>query len=477
MVFFRIVLVMVLSIFTFSNAQIKVKPAEVNYLEVDYNNTLVAGEEYTLKLKAKDKFGNPSNNLGTAGSIKFLASGINLDRTVITSKDIVDGTFYLKLYPSKAGDYSIQAFLNDRPLVFKIKPTDDIHNSLKFKVINNKVDNAVISSSDYFLPGYDYSIKLFFYDKEGNPVTQKNHINQTLIITAENFYKELNVENIDGYEYNLTIKPYTITDFSITVIDSATQKKVAVKTVRPEIQSIGRFEIEIPYETEAGEPFKIRIKALDTDGRIIKVYDGIGKDVKLIPSGTGQLIPNIISREQFKDGVAEVDVMYTKSEVINIQVITVDNKEIKTVPIQTYHEAKQPVKEDQKTNPQEQPHGEQKKEVKKEEISQQKPLKTTLKLKFPLEVGYLSKLVQLNKDSTSITIKGIFGNRNPEYEIKKFENDISINNQKVGKISFYEDQHGNLIIVVKMNEEGFKITPELLEKNQIEIKVEKLQKR
>ncbi|MEJ5172946.1 MAG: sugar-binding protein, partial [Hydrogenothermaceae bacterium] len=286
---------------------------------------------------------------------------------------------------------------------------------------------------------------------------------------------------------DLTIKPYTVADFSITVVDGATQRRIAVKTVKPEIQNVGRFEVELPSETQAGEPFKVKIRAVDTNGRVIKVYDKVGKDVKLTPSGTGQLIPNIVNREQFKDGIAEIDVVYTKSEVINIQVITVDNKEVKTVHIQTSHEVKQPAKEDQKPQTmekvQEKPQvkeklqEEPKKEVKREEISQQKSLKTTVKLRFPMEIGYLSKLIQVSKDSTSLTVKGVFENRNPDYEIKKFENDISINNQKVGKISFYEDQDKNLLIVVKMNEEDFKITPELTGKNQINIKVEKFLKK
>ncbi|MCX7737906.1 MAG: hypothetical protein N2Z80_00600 [Hydrogenothermaceae bacterium] len=88
-------------------------------------------------------------------------------------------------------------------------------------------------------------------------------------------------------------------------------------------------------------------------------------------------------------------------------------------------------------------------------------------------MGKLSKVVEINRDKTSLTIKGVFENRNPEYDINKFENDIQINKQKVGKISFYEDQDKSIIISLKMKEESFKITYEFGLKNQLEIKISK----
>lgn len=70
-------------------------------------------------------------------------------------------------------------------------------------------------------------------------------------------------------------------------------------------------------------------------------------------------------------------------------------------------------------------------------------------------------------------IKGIFENRNPDYDIKKFENDILIKGNKAGKISFYEDKDRNLIISVKMQDNGYKITYVLKPENLLEIHIEK----
>lgn len=484
MVIFRIGFFFILLLSAISYGQIKVKPGEVSVLETDYDRVMVAGQEYTLKLRATDKFGNPSNNFGSAGSLKLKSNGLNIDRTTISPKDLLDGQFSVKVYPSKVGEYSIEAYLNEKPIYFGLKGKDETTSSLKVTVMNGRIENVVIQSPDYFLPNYPYTVKLSFYDREGNAVVEKSHINQILTITAEKLSKEVSIKDISGYQYELNIVPTSITEFEVAVIDNSLQKKLSSKIVKPEMQSIGKFEIETTQEIEAGQPFKLRIKVVDNLGRVIKVYDKIGKDVKLISTGTGQLIPNTVPREYFKDGVAEVEVIYTKSEVIYIDAAVVDTKDLKPVQTQLiqppmYTPQEKPQKPEPKPEivkegkPQEKKEEEVQPQQRGEQAEAQKQQKTSIKLKFPIEVGKLSKVVEINRDKTSLTIKGIFENRNPEYDINKFENDIQINNQKVGRISFYEDQDKNPIISLKMKEEGFKITYELGLKNQLEIKISK----
>lgn len=470
-----------------SFAQIKVKPGEVSVLEVEIPKVFVAGEDYSLKVKAVDRFGNPSNNFGSAAAISIKSNGLPVSTPVVSQKDIIDGVFYLKVQPSKVGEYTISASLNEKTLPFRLKPSDETVSQLRVRVVNGKVDNVAISAPDMFTPGYTYTARVFLYDKEGNPVVEKDHINQTITITAEKFSKEIRVRELEGYQYELSILPYSTANFEVNVIDNITQKKLASKVVRPDIQTVGRFEIEVPSEIEAGSPFKIRIKALDNSGRLIKVFDKIGKDIKLHTNGTGQLIPDTVPRELFKEGVAETELIYTKSELIHIYASLSDGKEAitMTVPAATRPEETKKVVKEEKPAPQlseqkrvlEEPKTEEVKkpaETKKEQPKPQKPEKTSIKLRFPVEIGQLARITELSRDKTSLLIKGFFENRNTDYEIKKFENDISINNQKVGKISFYEDKDTNLIISVRMNEEGYQIQYNLNPKNLLEIKIERV---
>ncbi|MCX7737904.1 MAG: hypothetical protein N2Z80_00590 [Hydrogenothermaceae bacterium] len=186
MFYFRIGFFLILLLSVISYGQIKVKPGEVSVLEIDYDKVMVTGQEYTLKLRATDKFGNPSNNFRSAGSLKLKSNSLNIDRTTISPKDLLDGQFSVKVYPSKVGEYSIEAYLNEKPIYFRLKGKDETTSSLK---VTGRIENVVIQSPDYFLSNYPYTVKLSFYDIEGNAVVEKSHINQVLTLIAEKLSK------------------------------------------------------------------------------------------------------------------------------------------------------------------------------------------------------------------------------------------------------------------------------------------------
>jgi len=68
----------ILFVINFSFAQVSIKPGEISYIEVQYNNILVAGEAYNITLKFTDAFGNPSNNFGLASKIKQYLMALKL---------------------------------------------------------------------------------------------------------------------------------------------------------------------------------------------------------------------------------------------------------------------------------------------------------------------------------------------------------------------------------------------------------------
>ncbi|ACN98128.1 hypothetical protein SULAZ_1358 [Sulfurihydrogenibium azorense Az-Fu1] len=452
MVFLRTIFIVALFIISFSKAQVLVKPGEITYLEVKYSDTIIAGEPQNIEFKATDAFGNSSNNLGLSDKIKVVSNGLILDKLEIYPTEIKNGVFTLKVNGRKVGDYSIQFLLNEKPIIIKVQPTNALTPTLRFKVINNRADFVIITSPDTFLPGYPYTVKASFYDKEGNPIITKYHLNQSFVITANGNSKEVNINDFIGETYEYQIIPYLTKEFSIEVIDKSTNKKVASKVVQPEKQEIGKIDIEMPLDIEVGKPFKIKLKAYDTKGKLIKVYDKIGRDVILKTSGSGDLIPNKVPKEAFSDGVAEVDVIYTKSETISIY----PEIEGSSKPV----EAEKPQKEIKQ---------EKKQEVKETPKSKEK---TSIKLKFPSEVGTIGRLVELSTTEKGVSLKVIFSKRDLDYEIKKYEKEITINNKTVGKIVFFEEPDHNVKIDVLVDTKQYNVKYQLLPKNSVEVEIE-----
>jgi hypothetical protein len=457
----------ILFLINFSFAQVSIKPGEISYIEVQYNNILVAGEAYNITLKFTDAFGNPSNNFGLASKIKVVSNGLEISKSEIYPGDIKNGEIVITVKGKKAGFYNLIFFLDEKPLILKVLPLEALTSLMNFRIINNKAEIAVIESKDSCLPGYPYEIRISFFDREGNPVLEKSHINQTFLINANGGTKEVNINDFNGNVYKFDILPFTVEDFNIVVQDKSNKNILASKTVKPEIQTIGKIEVSGPSETEAGKPFTLEIKVYDTQGRLIKVYDKIGKDIKLKVNGSGRIIPDIIPKEAFVEGVAQIQAIYTKSETINIEpVILGSNSSINV-------EKKTKKKEEKKIVEQPKKEQELQSEKKSEQIPEKKEKKiTTVKLKFPLELGTINKISLISAKGGNYTYKVYFSKRNLDYEVRNYERDILIEKENVGKLNFVEDKDHNIILNISLKDD-YTAEASLLKdsKNTIEVKV------
>ena len=456
----------ILFVINFSFAQVSIKPGEISYIEVQYNNILVAGETYNITLKFTDAFGNPSNNFGLGTKIKVVSNGLEISKSEIYPGDIKNGDTTITVKGKKAGFYSLTFFLDEKPLILKVLPLEALTSSMNFRVINNKAETAVIESKDNYLPGYPYEIRISFFDREGNPILEKSHINQTFLINTNGSTKEVNINDFNGNVYKFDILPFAVEDFNIVVQDKSNKNILASKTIKPEIQTIGKIEVVAPSETEAGKPFDIEIKVYDTQGRLIKVYDKIGKDIKLKVNGSGRIIPDIIPKEAFVEGVAQIQAIYTKSETINIEPVILGLNAGINVEKKIQKEEKNIVEQPKKEQ-------ELQTEKKPEQIPEKKEKKTTtIKLKFPLELGIISKVNLISSKESNYIYKIYFSKRNLEYEVRNYEKDIFIEKENVGKLNFVEDKDHNIVLNISLKDD-YTAEASLLKdsKNTIEVKV------
>ncbi|MGC8735149.1 MAG: sugar-binding protein, partial [bacterium] len=98
--------------------------------------------------------------------------------------------------------------------------------------------------------------------------------------------------------------------------------------------------------------------------------------------------------------------------------------------------------------------------------------KTSIKLKFPIELGDLSRIVETTKSENSVSLKAIFSKRDLDYEVKKYEKEISINSKNIGKLVFYEEPDHNVRIVLYLDTNKYNVNYKLTGKNSVEVEVE-----
>jgi hypothetical protein len=90
--------------------------------------------------------------------------------------------------------------------------------------------------------------------------------------------------------------------------------------------TIERLGQEAP---RAGEPMKLRITALDAFGNVVASFGEDGAGVRLLPrlitpagpvSATGSIRPSMLRGAAFREGRAEVHVVYDRAEAVDIQI-------------------------------------------------------------------------------------------------------------------------------------------------------------
>lgn len=108
--------------------------------------------------------------------------------------------------------------------------------------------------------------------------------------------------------------------FACTGLLSSSLYSAEVNSGRP-----NSFEVELPGTSEAGTPFQVKIRVLDSEGNLVKNYNQLERNIKLEAVGSGQLSQTSISSTQFSNGQLSLSMTYNKAEEIQITVKEVDH--------------------------------------------------------------------------------------------------------------------------------------------------------
>jgi hypothetical protein len=292
-----------------SFAQIQVEAGDLAYFYVNYDQTLKAGESQTIKITAKDAFDNDITNFNSTVEIKS-------DDKVYTVS-LINGVGTFKFSTSKVGDYFFQVFYNGKNYLIKDGYTKGLLKGFKVYVKNNKVEMVDIITSPEFIPGYTKKLKILAKDKYSNPVVDTSGIEQLLEVETNGTFKTtIDVKSLKNGSKEIEFTPLEPYDIVIKV---KSQEKVLGETkLKYKKQDIGEIKISYPDKVKAGQEFEIYLSVYDTEGLIIRVYDRIGKPIKLSHNGSGILYPNTIQPSEFVNGEAKVKLVYTKTEEIKI---------------------------------------------------------------------------------------------------------------------------------------------------------------
>lgn len=430
-------------------AQIQVEAGDLSYFYVEYKQTIMAGESIPVKIIAKDPFDNDIENF--SGIVDIIYDGksekVKIERGV--------GRFNFST--TKIGKYDFRINYNGKIYLVKDKYTNGLLNGFKIYVKNGPAEKVDIITSPEFIPGYTKRLKLVAKDAYGNLVSDTSGVEQTLSIESNGTFKTtLDIKSFNNGSKEIEFVPLDLHDIILKVKSDG--KTLGEAKLEYKKQEIGEIKVAYPEKVKAGQEFDFYIAVYDTNGLLIKVYDKIGKPIKLTHNGKGILYPDTIEPSAFVNGEATVKLVYTKSEEIKIKPVIEDKtpsivreeKPKKTEPVKKEPEKPKTLKEEEKPKP-----------VEKSAITSrlmQEPVKI-LNLIIPKNFGKIDKVIEKGKNEYLVMI----ADRNENFDFVPIERDIKVKNRNIGKLRISADNNSENLIL-KLN---------ILKEYKVEVKPDK----
>lgn len=296
---------------------ITVKPGQLNYFTVSAPTDAVSGEDFFLQIKAHDNKGNVITNYSDIGkSVKLLSTGTQpLTPKSISAASFIGGVATVKAVYYKAEDISItvkdfSGTRSGKSGLLRIKPNTIHHFSIVAP--GSVMAGSTLQLSMTALDAFENVIGGYSAMGKGvNVSTSGTSKISPSFIPASSF--TAGVANV-SFTYNKA-ENITINLSEKDRPDVSKSKRISIKPA-----SLERFVVTTGGVAIAGQPFAIKIKAVDAFDNVISNYNTTGKNVVLASSGAGDLTPNVVRAASFIDGLAIIDVSYDKAESFSVNV-------------------------------------------------------------------------------------------------------------------------------------------------------------
>ena len=300
-----------------SAQMITVKPGQLEYFTVSAPAEAVSGEDFFLQIKAHDVKGNVITNYSDIGkSVTLLSTGTEqLAPKSLSAASFIGGVATVKAVYYKAEDISItvkdfSGTRSGKSGTVRVKP--------------NTIHHFSIAAPAAVVAGSPFQLRITALDAYENLIGAYNSMGKGANVSTSgtgkvspNFIPSSSfiggVANI-SFTYNKS-ESITINLSEKDRPDISKSNRIAINPA-----ALDRFVVTTGGMAVAGEPFAIKIKAVDAFDNVISNFNTTGKNVILASSGAGELTPNVVSSASFIDGLAIVDVRYDKAESFSVNV-------------------------------------------------------------------------------------------------------------------------------------------------------------
>lgn len=314
--------------------EIIISPNKLDHFFVQSPESVTAGNNFDVKIIARDAFDNPATDTEIEGkNIKIISSGTTNFKIISTAPVFRDGVGIVTLAAEKIGEAAVE--VHDAATGSKgIGPG--------VKVVPSTLSHFKVYAPKEAAAGEPFEINISAFDAFDNPIDNYASYGSGVNLTSTGQAK-LSPSFIGQSEFRdgqaiVKLRYEKAEEISIIATENNKNQQGRSTSVRINPSAPDNLVVITPDAAVAGQRFRIKIEAYDKFKNLVKNYNLIGNDVYLNVTGTGVLSPKIVSASEFIDGVASVDVVYDKAESFTISALMAAKREEKKITLKEQKE-------------------------------------------------------------------------------------------------------------------------------------------
>jgi hypothetical protein len=298
-----------------TSVRIPVYPNKLDHFTVNAPKAATSGEDFQVRIIARDAFGNAKIDLPdirSSLSVDSVGSG-TLRRISNQLPPIRSGELTLSFEPLKVGKVRV---------VVQEQGTHSSGESREVEIGPSHLDHFLVLTPQVAVAGEKFAITVSAMDRHDNPVTRYNTQGTGVLLqpSGTGLLEPTFVAAADFRSGQAKVKlSYTASgSFRITAQESNGEMSGSSDPVSVIATDPDRFVVTAPDEAVAGEGFPVKIEAMDRYNNLIEDYDLRGLQVFLSTDGSGQVTPTTVSPSAFAKGKATVEIAYSKAESFTV---------------------------------------------------------------------------------------------------------------------------------------------------------------
>ncbi|MBI5204748.1 MAG: hypothetical protein HZA11_07525 [Nitrospirae bacterium] len=305
--------------------EIVISPNKLDHFLVQSPQSAVAGNNFDVKVIARDAFDNPVADTEIDGrNIKITSSGGTNFKVINTPAVFKNGASIATLMGEKVGEAAVEVH--------------DTVTGSKGASPGIKVMPAILSHFKVYAPketvaGQQFEVTIGAFDAFDNTIDNYASYGSGVNISSTGQAKLLpsfaGPSEFRNGQAIVNLRYEKAEEISIVATENNKSQQGKSPSMKVNPSAPDNFTVATPDTAVAGQRFKIKIEAYDKFNNIVRNYNLAGNDVYLNVTGTGVLSPKVVPASEFVGGIATLDVVYDRAESFAISASMATKREEK----------------------------------------------------------------------------------------------------------------------------------------------------